>query len=758
MPLTSKRLLSTLSAMSAVSLTAASVVACAYNTNRLATIERSTDELVRTYQYPVQSWNTAWTFYSTDFDVLANTNATSLGVDEYGRVYGDIFAPNSDLKASTVGTTQDQKKWTYKIRENLHWYKNDGSLAGDITSLDYENAAEFIMRSSQTGSNLVSLWSDFIVGATELNLYLTHNKTVTFAEAKDKIKSDWQYTETIDGKEVLRKVAGVSEGFGLDTSKEGYITYNLKKPASYFESLLCYAVFAPMFVPKGEVVAEVDKREDISKGYYSGAYLPKINDGNQIVLERNQNYWFNDMVTINKIKYLNTSNATSSKDRELFEAGDTSGFMVNNDDAVGWNRYIGSDIDNPIFNYLYDVPTTESLSSYVLYFNTYNSDIDSGKTQNDKDRAVKASKLLQNKLARAFMSTSIDRSVFAKFYSEKFDGNSTVSKMIRNVYTAPGVAVDDSGKDYSKYVEQAVNSLENVSSSGKKLSLDDGNDALLGNSELFLGKNQNQENLIKEIKQYMLDENLISQQDSKLDLRVLVNPEESKTVVPKIINMFDRFNEITDNPIHISIVAASTKEDYQTLRSEGRFDLMTGGWAPDYADPAAFLNSYRIDGDLSTYTGSEKIIPALQSQKSQLYANANNTSKSYVESYKSFDEGIAKVDSTITAANQKVKRFEEFAKLESSYLYENFFVMPFYIKNAPKNYNISYVIPYTSNYAWSYGIAAYKDWSKVLNKTIISKEMAEEQRKRVEAYKISLSSENNFKKDDQNDRNHILFK
>ncbi|AOG60455.1 oligopeptide ABC transporter substrate-binding protein [Spiroplasma helicoides] len=755
MSISSKRLLSTLSAMSAVALTASSVVACrGFDLSQIISRERATNEYVLTYQYPVQSWNSSYTFKVYDHRVLANTNATPLGVDEYGRVYGDIFAPNDDVKSETVGKKIDEQTWNYKIRSSLHWYSYDGTKLGDITEKDFQSAAEFILKAKTTQSQLFNLWVSFIVGAKEMYTYFNSDASkgkYSWEDGLSAVRKGFSYTGS-DGKKV--EVKGVSEGFGLDTSKSGEITYHLTKPAPYFESLLCYAVFSPLFLKNGETVEQVGRVDDFKNGRYSGAYLPKNVTGDEMVLQKNENYWFSDMVSIKSIKYVNTSANTSTKDREFFESGSTSGFSLASDDNVGWSRYVGSNIDEPSFDYIYDVTTSDSLYTRTLFFNMYNSDIDAG--GDESVRAAKASKLLQNKLARAFISTGLDRSVFVKFFSDKFDGGSSVSKMLRNVYTAPGVAQDNSGKDYSSYVEDSVKNLDSVKKSGVSLQLADGNDALKDNVKVYTGEDQ--ASIISKLRTYMKDEHILGDGESTFEIRTIQNPDENHGANPLMNQMFDRFNAIPDNPIKIVSISGSTKEDFQEKENKGQFDFDIAGWGPDYADPGTYLNTTRINGDMNTFTGSAKIMNVLSSGSGQkydsLFAKSSDVSKNYMDSYKVYDEAVGKTDVDASGS----ERYKQFADEEASYIYENFFIMPFYKRAAPKNYTVSYVLPYTSNYAWSYGIAGYKDWSKILSNKIVSKQEAETQKLRVEEYAKQISQSSTHKKDDENDRNYILFK
>ncbi|AOG60460.1 oligopeptide ABC transporter substrate-binding protein [Spiroplasma helicoides] len=739
--LTSKRLLASLSAISGLSLVSASVISCGFSLDKILNKEMPIDTYITTYKATPTSWNTAYTFEPINQNILANTSATSLGVDEYGRVYGDIYESNLNLSSDRVAINEDTKNdtvFTYKIRDNAKWYKWDGGGETPITVDDFDTAAEFIMRSATTQSQVTTLWLNFIKGAKEINDYLKEHTDASWYEAK---------THAGNG------------GFGLTFDKnKKTVTYTLNKSAPYFESLLCYAAFSPIHVDGDRKT--MSNTGDFKVPYYSGAYLPKeVISQNSMVLEKNENYWFKDLVTIKKIKYLYTSTkATTSTDRELFEAGNLSGFLVNNGDNQGWDRYIGSDIYHPTFSHVYDTPVIDSVSTSSLFFNTYNTLIDTG-SEEEKQTAIKASKLLQNLNTRLWISTKLDRSVLIKYYSEKFDGGSDVSKMLRNVFTAPGVGIDSDGTDYYKYVEKQLQKTisSNSGNAETKIDLSDGVDAYKDKAQMYTGKTD--EEILKQLKEYMLKEKIITNESDKFTLRVLLNPADNLTLNPKAINMYDRFNQIEGNPIQIKPVENVFEADqYVDLSNKGSFDLYNGNWWPDYADPGTFLNTLLVNGDNSYTTGTLRTFDYDASQKKYSVKNIIKSSASdeYAKNYQSYNDSIISIDQN--ESNIK-KRYEKFAEQEANYLYKNFFLMPFYIRSAPKNYSVSYVVPYTTNYAFTYGSSALKDWSKILNNKVVSLEESEKQKQRGLDYKQEiLNDKDKRKKDDINERNHILFK
>ncbi|AOG60461.1 oligopeptide ABC transporter substrate-binding protein [Spiroplasma helicoides] len=726
-----KKLLSLKIGFAATLVVSSFSISCGFSIDKILNREWNSKTYVATYQYAVTSWNTAYTFQATNYNILANTNANPLGVDEYGRTFGDIF--ESGKKDSTyVGEhNEDFTEWTYQIRDEAKWSSWDGTNVFSITTDDFDTTAEFVMRSSITNSEITNLWNTFIKGAEGLNKYLIDNENASWSDAKNN-----------------------NHDFGLILDKSSKtVKFKLRKSVPYFESLLCFGAFAPIHLDSRKNMANIT---NFKEAYYSGAFLPKeIKNQDEMILEKSQSYWFKDMVSIDKIKYLYIiSKPTPSTERELFEAGNSSGFVINNKDDQGWNRYIGSDINKPTFDHTYDTPTIDSVASSALYFNLYNSTIDDSDNI-EKQRAIKASKLLQNKYARAWISTKIDRSVFLKYYTDKFDNNQPTSQMIRNTYTAAKVGVDKNNKDYTKYIEDEVKNIVGTEKANE-VDLSAGVDAYKDKTQLYTDKTDQQ--ILSDLKKYMVQEKIINSENEKFNLQVLLNPEDIATLNPRAINMYDRFNEIDGNPIQIKVKEnVTTADEYLSLWTQGKFDLCNGNWWPDYADPATFLNTLTINGDASTRTGTAKLFQ-YNTKDNHYYVKdflKTSISDDFARKYEKYNNEIIKADQTQVDLKN---RYTEFAKQEASYLYKDFLALPFYIKAAPKSYYIGYVIPYTASYAFTYGVSGLKDFSKVLSNKLVSYEESETQRQRVEDYKKLILNDKNMKKEDSEDRNYILFK
>ncbi|AHI53116.1 ABC transporter substrate-binding protein [Spiroplasma culicicola] len=737
MAFTSKKLLSSLALASMVSMTAANVVACGFTLDRIIEREQRTNVLNNTFAYSVTSWNTAYTMQAEDQKVLANVFATPLARDEYQRTYGDIFESNEDLSSDLVGQTNDSITWNYTIRKNAVWTNPENTAEKEnIKFGDFWNAAEFVLKSSITGSQTSSLWKSFIVGAEEI---------ASFYDQKDENGNNLNGHYSLE--EAIEKIRETNSNFvfGLSSGSQNArdmnsdkVTFTLIKPAPYFESLLCYSVFSPI-----HETARKNHVPNFKDTWYSGAYIPtKVNGISMMTLEKNENYHFKEKATIDKINYKFLSKAGAGAARTLFESGDTTGFTVSSADAAGWKRYIGDDLDNPAFNQMYDVPSLDATSTFVMYFNSYNSRMDEPGADS---KYQSASKLLQSKAARQFIATNLDRSQFVKYYSEKFDGGSETSKMIRNLFTAPGMAAVGT-KEYYDYAEEALLDLAKTNQgtlTEDDLNLADGNEMLLGKSEWYTGDTN--ETLIKEIQDFIKENNLKTT-GGKVQLEYLTNPEHNSTLNPAIGRMFTKFNSIANNPIQIVVTEATSESDYNALKTAGKFDLFNGGWGPDFADPSTFLATTTIGGDLDSYTGTMKSIVSNGTSNEIIDKLETSESAEFVEAYQNYTDNFKETDVNVTSDMNQ--RLTEFAQEEVKFLYEDFLMIPFYTRAAPKNYQVSHVMPYTASYDNMYGVSAYKEFTKKISKTLPTAEQLKEATEYWQNYLKFIEEDENKGKDD----------
>ncbi|AKU79488.1 ABC transporter substrate-binding protein [Spiroplasma turonicum] len=720
-----KKVLSFFSLSAISSIVASSTISCGISLDYL--MNREIDETVYkdTYSYNVSSWNTAHTMQSSDSIFLANTFETLLSSDQYGRLYGALVeseygANNHDNKNNIynyVGVhNDDYTKWTYKFRENLNWVSADGEVGRKILPSDILKAAKYALIPGNA-SDVSSLYTSFIVGAEDIFDKIGELETNSNTTQSD---IDEVFNDAIENKK-----------FGIiPDDNNNTVTFELIQKAPFFESLLTYSVFSPIY---DETKSDIKNYKDT---YFSGAYLPKqVNPNGKVILEKNENYVLKDDVHIKRLEFDYLEGASSSRTRTLFESGSTNGFILSADDLKGWTDYVGDNYENPIFEGTYSTKSVELAGTFVLFYNYYNRNLnDASKGVEEQKRALNATKLLQSRDVRAFLSTSLDRSKMVRYYSKTIDEVGKPSKMIRNVYTGLGVSQDptNDNKDYTKFVSDVYDERTNtIKESEDNYSLKDGNDPLLDNSKKLIKKDRSE--LINSINKFISENNIASNRDDgKIELTLTLSPVTSNSMNPYINFMIKGFNSIENNPIFIKTTTPTSTDDYRGIGQEGRTDLFMSGWSPDYKDPSTYLDTLLINGAYKGYIGTTRIFDKTKSNDSnyeqlngsEYYINKKiitTESNSMFEEYKNFETQNSENNQEVVIT----KRLEGFAKQEYDYFYKNFFMLPLYTKAMPIQYIVNYIQPYSRSYE-SFGTAQFKFYKAYQNKKLLNKEQIKE--------------------------------
>ena len=171
---------------------------------------------------------------------------------------GEVVPGNAESWESNDDLTQ----FTFHLRDGLKW--SDGS---DLTAEDYVYSALRVLTPSTTAEYL-NMISDYVVNGKEY------------------------YDGTVSAEEV-----------GVKALDDKTIQYTLKAPCPYFVDLVSMQVYFP--VQKATIEANGDKWTASAEAYVSNGpfKVTQINMGESYVLEKNDNYWDAENVTLKKLTY-----------------------------------------------------------------------------------------------------------------------------------------------------------------------------------------------------------------------------------------------------------------------------------------------------------------------------------------------------------------------------------------------------------------------------------------------------------------------
>lgn len=191
---------------------------------------------------------------------------------------GEVVPGNAESWESN----DDLTVFTFHLREGLKW--SDGT---DLTANDYVYSALRVL-TPETTSQYVNMISDYVVNGQEF------------------------YDGTASAEDV-----------GIKALDDNTLEFTLKAPCPYFIDLVSMWVYFP--VQQATIEANGDKWTASAEAYVSNGpfKITEMNMGESMILEKNENYWNAENVTLEKLTFryvLDTSTALTA-----YESGEVDG-------------------------------------------------------------------------------------------------------------------------------------------------------------------------------------------------------------------------------------------------------------------------------------------------------------------------------------------------------------------------------------------------------------------------------------------------
>lgn len=170
--------------------------------------------------------------------------------------------------AENVDVSEDGKTYTFTLRDDAKW--SDGS---NVTAQDFEYGWKRVLN-PDTGSSFAF------------------------------------YMYYIKGAEAYNKGDGAVEDVGITAQDEKTLVVELGAPLGYFDELLTMWTFYPV---KQELVEENNAWSAEADTYVSNGpfKLTKWAHDSEVVIEKNENYWDNSVVKLDKVTYKIVNDATT---------------------------------------------------------------------------------------------------------------------------------------------------------------------------------------------------------------------------------------------------------------------------------------------------------------------------------------------------------------------------------------------------------------------------------------------------------------
>jgi len=566
--------------------------------------------------------------------------------DRYGILRPDL--------AESWKANDDYTVWTFNIRKEVKWVTSDLEVYADVKAQDWVDSMKYMLDNKST---LTYLIDGFVKNA---GAYLK-GKITDFSQVGIKAKSDY------------------------------VLEYTLEKPTPYFDTMLTYNAYYPVngefLTSKGKDFGKVDKNGIL----YNGAYiLSNYTSKSVIEYDPNPTYWDKDHVYVKHVKLVYYDGKDPDSLFNNFDQGVYVAAPVYTDNEALFARAQAKYKDF-IFRAQQDSTTFVYAFNYDRQAFASPADPTKGVSPKSEEAKEATKKAVLNRNFRKAVFFGTNRPTILA------QRNGEVNKLaaIRNSYTSPELGFDKAGKDYVKYVEDALKARDPADFPAS-FKIDDAQDPYYNPTKAKAYMAKAKAELTKQGVKFPIELDVASDvsytKGMKMDQSLKAGLEEffgADTIKVNIVEMD------TDN------YDASTY--YAETGAQSNYDIgNTTGWGPDYGDPYTFLQTFEpVVGALLTPIGLDPI----DSGSDKAVAT---------------EIGLYNYAKIVEAGNAEYKdyskRFKTFAQAESQIL-DDAIVLPYMSFGGA--FQISRVIPYTVPRA-SYGADAYKFKGLVVSNKVIS--------------------------------------
>jgi oligopeptide transport system substrate-binding protein len=566
--------------------------------------------------------------------------------------------------AESWSANSDYTVWTFNIRKGVKWVTADLETYADVKAQDWVSSMKYMLDNK---SQLTYLIDGFVKNA---GAYLK-GKITDFSQVGVKALSDY------------------------------VLQYTLEKPTPYFDTMLTYNAYWPVngdfLASKGKDFGKVDKNGIL----YNGAFvLSNFTSKSVIEYDQNPTYWDKAHVYVKHVKFVYYDGKDPDSLFNNFDAGVYVSAPVYTDNEALFARAQAKYKDY-IFRAQQDSTTFVYAFNYDRQAFASPADPTKGKTPKDTKEIADTKAAILNRNFRKAIFFGIDRPTILA------QRNGEVNKLaaIRNTYTAPELGIDRTGKDYTKYVEDALKARD-PADFPSNFSVADAQDPYYNaiKAKAYMAKAKSE--LLAMGVQFPV------QLDVATDISYTKGMKMDQSLKAGLEALFG-----TDT-IKVNIVEMDTDNyDASTYLAETgsqtNYDIgNTTGWGPDYGDPYTFLQTFEpVVGALLTPIGLDPV--------------DSGSDKAAATAIGLYDYA-KKVEAGNAEYKDYSKRFKLFAQAESQLL-DDAIVLPYMSFGGA--FSISRVVPYTVPRS-GYGADGYKFKGMIIGDKIVSN--AERQKARAD--------------------------
>jgi len=472
------------------------------------------------YSGEVTTLNYLTTATTNDFSLSSNIIDTLVEYDEYGQVQPSLA---KEWKVSDDGLV-----WTFNLRDNATWVTYEGEYVANVTANDFVSAAKYLLN-DKNASGTADVFYSVIAGAEDY-----YNSTIV-PEGADAAPMDVDFATV-----------------GVKAVDDYTLVYTLSAPCPYFESMLTYVCFMPVYEPflleKGDQFGVANGPDNV---LYCGAYLlSEFKPQEKRVLVKNASNWDADKVYIETIEYIYNKEA-STISAEMYRRGEIDSASI---DATIANEWLSEEETASLIR-----PVRQT--GFYTYFYAFNFDPQFDAAYEPENWKIAAN----NEAFRKSIYFGLDR-VKAMLITEPDNPES----IMFNTVTPPDFVTLD-GVDFTN-----IGSLEAITA---------------------LGADTFNEAKALEMKAQAMEEMAAAGATFPVKILMKYNPGTSGWDAECQIVEQQLEALLGTDYIDIIIEAGPSTGFLTAVRRSGDYALLKCNWGPDYADPQTYTDPFDVDNN-----------------------------------------------------------------------------------------------------------------------------------------------------------------
>ena len=519
--------------------------------------------------------NTYTTTFSTAPVTLDWLNTSSQSDTEVlidcvdGLVEYDGLSNLNPALAESWEISEDGTVYTFHIRPGVYWYTAEGTKYAEVTANDFVAGFHHML---DTQAGLEWLVDGIVVGATD---YYANG--------------------------------GSWEDVGYKAIDDYTLEVTLEQPTSYFMTMLTYSCFLPIcdsfYQAHGGVygveeyaAASADdaaytfgKNTDVASQVYCGAMLlQKLEKDSEIFLVRNKDYYRNDEVTLDSVKWVFDAGEDLTALYNDTVAGTYAGISVSNETT---RKLAEADGNFEKYAYISETTSTTYFGGLNVNRGTYALESGAVASAQTEEQKISTHNALLNKNFRKALQFAFDKET-----QNAVSRGELALTNLRNMYCHPEfVKLENDTTDadghtfpagtyYGEMVQYYCDQL------GVGITVADGVNGWY-NPDAAVACLEAAKAELGDTVTFPIQIDVVYYSASDLNT---AQAAAYKTSIETVLG--------AEN-VQVNMIEATTAEDfyasgYRASNGEaGNFDMFYGsGWGPDYGDPNSYLNTFKGEG------------------------------------------------------------------------------------------------------------------------------------------------------------------